>query len=140
MQATVSGPATSTSAQIQAPAPSTSISTRVEPSAEDATAYFYLCLADTVQLALQRYPHDTGRIQRAAELVRQGHVRLIPDEKLAEVKSSTGRFSYLVSGQCQCKDFQRAPGGKCKHRYGVSLLRRTLKMLAKMAVYTHHVA
>src|SRR5215471_10862 len=63
-----------------------------------------------------------GRIEKAIAIVLNGDVELLPDGKAKVASQSNGSTTYfVVNGECQCKDFPKAPQGFCKHRlaYGI---------------------
>jgi hypothetical protein len=66
-----------------------------------------------------------GRIEAACKIVIQGDVELLPDDK-AKVGSQThGTTTYhLVDGTCDCRDFEKAPDGWCKHRIAFGIYKR----------------
>ena len=80
-------------------------------------------LQDTIARAIQRFPAERARIERAATLVTLGHLELI-GETSAWVASQTGDGRrYLVTpGRCNCVDAQRHPGQSCKHQWAVDLV------------------
>jgi len=80
-------------------------------------------LQQTIARAVERFPRERGRIERAATLIALGHVELI-GETSAWVASQTGDGRrYLVTpGRCNCIDAQRHPGQSCKHQWAVDLV------------------
>jgi len=78
-------------------------------------------LTETVALAIGRYPEQTGRTERAAQLIATGHVEhLIAD--LFAVKSQTDDTVYIVDNSgCPCQDAKRHPELTCKHRWAIDI-------------------
>lgn len=74
--------------------------------------------------ALAAYPDEQARIERGAQLALQGHVTLHDDGSATVRSSDTTQTYYCLQRTCLCWDFRRAPGGRCKHRFGATLLRR----------------
>jgi hypothetical protein len=70
-----------------------------------------------------------GRIEAACKIVIQGDVELLPDDK-AKVGSQThGTTTYhLVDGTCDCRDFEKAPDGWCKHRIAYGIYKRAIAL------------
>src|SRR6266446_6052312 len=70
-----------------------------------------------------------GRIEAACKIVIQGDVELLPDDK-AKVGSQThGTTIYhLVDGTCDCRDFEKAPDGWCKHRIAFGIYKRAIAL------------
>jgi hypothetical protein len=92
----------------------------------------------SAHVAMARYPdaHDTSRIARGLALAEHGHVTLHADQT-ATVRSQSGHGTYRTNGTCTCPDYASAEGGRCKHRFAVSLLRHATRLLARAryAVY-----
>jgi hypothetical protein len=88
---------------------------------------------DTIlrQLAAQataRYAGETARIDRGLVLALNGHVTINADGTAAVLSGSGAEVAYHVAhGTCDCPDFQRAPDGRCKHRYAVCLVKKALR-------------
>lgn len=95
---------------------------------------FMQVLQYSAATAMKRYEDETARIAKAVELVVAGHVTFTP-HGYAHVTSQTGHGRYTCKSMCTCPDFFKAPGGRCKHRYAVSLLKHTHTIL-KVARYT----
>jgi len=70
-----------------------------------------------------------GRIEAACKIVIQGDVELLPEDK-AKVGSQThGTTTYhLVDGTCDCRDFEKAPDGWCKHRIAYGIYKRAIAL------------
>jgi hypothetical protein len=78
-------------------------------------------LTETVARAIEKYPEQRSRIERAAQLIATGHVEhLIAD--LYAVRSQTDDTTYIVDNSgCPCIDSKRQPL-TCKHRWSITLL------------------
>ena len=77
------------------------------------------------------YPGEDSRLGRGLELALNNAVRLgwAHGEPTAQVDSSTDREVYytIKDTHCDCPD-QSAPGGRCKHRFAVALMRMALAL------------
>ena len=61
-------------------------------------------------------PECNGRVEKAAAIVLNGDVELLANGKAKVASQSNGSTAYfVVNGECQCKDFPKAPQGFCKH-------------------------
>jgi hypothetical protein len=79
-------------------------------------------LQETVARAIEKYPTEKGRIERAAALIVTGHVDQISPDAFA-VRSQTDERVYIVdNGGCPCVDATRHPELVCKHRWAITLL------------------
>src|SRR3990167_2136185 len=97
-------------------------------------------LTDAAACAKAKYHAEVVRIERGLVLAQDGHVTLLADQHIAIVRSQARPgVEYIVNGSCSCHDFSRAPGGKCKHRYGYWLMRRAKELLKRRynATYFH---
>ena len=62
---------------------------------------------------------------KAVAIVLNGDVELPPDGKAKVASQSNGTTQYfVVNGECQCKDYPKAPSGWCKHRIAAGLAKR----------------
>jgi hypothetical protein len=91
----------------------------------DNTIQFDTTLRALAARATLRYPDEQRRIDRGLGLALNGHVTL-QTGGTATVQSGTDpEIVYHVGdGRCDCDDFWRAPGGRCKHRLAVALVRK----------------
>jgi hypothetical protein len=79
-------------------------------------------VAEVAEKAKAALPECNGRVESAVKIVLAGDVELLADGKAKVASQSTGSTAYfVVNGECQCKDFPKAPQGFCKHRlaYGI---------------------
>ena len=79
-------------------------------------------VAEVVDKAKAALPECNGRVEKAAAIVLNGDVELLPEGKAKVASQSNGTTQYfVVNGECTCKDFPKAPQGFCKHRlaYGI---------------------
>ena len=79
-------------------------------------------VAEIAAKAKAALPECNGRVEKAAQIVLNGDVELLPDGKAKVASQSNGTTTYhIVNGECSCKDFPKAPQGFCKHRlaYGI---------------------
>ena len=87
-------------------------------------------LADTIRRAIERFPRERPRIERAALLVALGHVEQVRPETFAVRSQTDAAVTYTVSAGtyaeratgCECRDAQRHPGQSCKHQWAVDLV------------------
>lgn len=84
------------------------------------------------QLAAQartRYAGEQGRIDRGLGIALNGGVTLHADGSADVQSASDPEIVYHVAhGTCDCPDFQRAPDGRCKHRFSVCLVKKARKI------------
>src|SRR5262245_5502619 len=79
-------------------------------------------IADKAKAAL---PECNGRVEKAVAIVLNGDVELLPDGKAKVASQSNGSTAYfVVNGECQCKDFPKAPSGWCKHKISAGIHKR----------------
>jgi hypothetical protein len=73
-------------------------------------------------------PNSHGRIDAAVAIVLAGDAELTGEHtgRVAS-QSDEGTVYTLCNGECECRDFPRAPEGWCKHRLSIALLRRALR-------------
>ena len=72
-----------------------------------------------------------GRIDKAIQIVLNGDVELLPDDKAKVGSQSNGVTKYyLVDGTCDCRDFEKAVDHWCKHRLAYGIYKRA-RALAK---------
>jgi hypothetical protein len=72
-----------------------------------------------------------GRIEKAIQIVLNGDVELMPDDKAKVGSQSNGVTKYyLVDGTCDCRDFEKAVDHWCKHRLAYGIYKRA-RALAK---------
>jgi hypothetical protein len=79
-------------------------------------------VAAVAEKAKAALPECNGRVESAVKIVLAGDVELLEDGKAKVASQSNGSTAYfVVNGECQCKDFPKAPQGFCKHRlaYGI---------------------
>lgn len=87
--------------------------------------------------ATARYAGEKGRIDRALVLALNGHVTVNADGSADVLSGSGAEVAYHVAhGTCDCPDFQRAPDGRCKHRFSVCLVKKALKAMAHYTTTT----
>jgi hypothetical protein len=85
-------------------------------------------IADKAKATL---PECNGRVDKAVAIVLNGDVELLADGKAKVASQSNGTTTYfVVNGECQCKDFPKAPSQWCKHRIAAGIHKRAT-VLAK---------
>ncbi len=66
-----------------------------------------------------------GRIEAACKICLQGDIELLPDDKARVGSQTNGTTTYhLIDGTCDCRDFEKAPEGWCKHRIAMGIFKR----------------
>src|SRR5437667_14074 len=74
-------------------------------------------------------PQSHGRIASAVKLVLNGDVTLLEDGTAKIASQSNGQTVYhLVNGNCECRDFPKAPQGFCKHRLAYGIHKRAMTL------------
>lgn len=93
------------------------------------TVAFDTALRTLTAQATTRYPGEQARIERGLVLALNGHVHLRADGTATVQSGTDGAIVYNVGhGLCDCPDFPRAPGGKCKHVWARCLVRKAAKL------------
>src|SRR5262249_45248106 len=93
-------------------------------------------VAEIAEKAKATLPECNGRVDKAVAIVLAGDVELLPDGRAKVASQSNGTTVYfVVNGECQCKDFPKAPSGWCKHRIAAGLAKRAYP-LAKTKLET----
>ena len=96
-------------------------------------------VAEIAAKAHEKLPECNGRVESAVKIVLAGDVELLPDGTARVASQSNGRTQYVVcNGQCDCKDFAKAPHNFCKHRLSAAIARRAQELVkAKLAASTN---
>src|SRR5215470_12397488 len=82
-------------------------------------------VAEIAEKAKQTLPECNGRVDSAVKIVLNGDVELLPDGKAKVASQSHGTTLYhIVNGECECKDYPKAPSHWCKHRIAAGLAKR----------------
>jgi hypothetical protein len=100
-----------------------------DPAFENPTRKIWRdAVAEISERAKQTLPECNGRVDSAVKIVLNGDVELLPDGKKAKVASqSNGTTKYfIVNGECECKDYPKAPSNWCKHRVCRETARRNV--------------
>jgi hypothetical protein len=64
-------------------------------------------------------------VDAATKIVLAGDVTLLEDGKAKVASQSNGTTKYfVVNGECECKDYPKAPSHWCKHRIAAGLAKR----------------
>src|SRR5262245_10325114 len=95
-----------------------------------ATSVQLSTLQDTIRRAVERFPRERARIERAALLIALGHVAQAGASRFAVRSQTNPNVIYGVtagtfmdrSRGCTCQDAQRHPGQSCKHQWAVDLV------------------
>jgi len=79
-------------------------------------------VAEIAEKAKVTLPDCVGRVESAVKIVLAGDVELLEGTKAKVASQSNGTTKYfIVNGECDCKDYAKAPQNFCKHRlaYGI---------------------
>jgi SWIM zinc finger len=97
-------------------------------------------VAEIAAKAKAKLPECSGRVDSAVKIVLAGDVDLQADGTAKVASQSKGTTAYhVVNGQCDCKDFAKAPHGFCKHRLAAAIARRAQELVkAKVAAPEGH--
>src|SRR5256885_524166 len=102
---------------------------RPDPGARQA---WRAAVAEIAERAKQTLPDCTGRVDAAVKMVLAGDVELLPDGHAQVASQSNGATVYhLVNGECDCKDYAKAPSNWCKHRIAAGIQKRVTAKLAQ---------
>lgn len=115
--------------QAPEPEPTSEPTSEPEPQTPDAV------LRTLAAKALALYPGEAARIERGLLLALNGAVTLRPDGTATVQSGGKDPEVYYDVGRglCDCRDFARAPGGRCKHRLAASLVRKAAKLASTPA-------
>jgi hypothetical protein len=73
-------------------------------------------VAEIADKAKATLPACHGRVDSAVKIVLAGDVELQADDTAKVASQSNGTTAYfVVNGECQCKDYAKAPSNWCKH-------------------------
>jgi hypothetical protein len=82
---------------------------------------------DIAEKAKAKLPECNGRVDKAVALVLAGDVELLPDGTVKVARQSNGTTAYhIANGDCDCKDYPKAPSNWCKHRVCRETARRNV--------------
>src|SRR5712691_5483755 len=87
-----------------------------------ARTAFREAVAEIAEKAKITLPDCVGRVDSAVKIVLNGDIELLEGTKAKVASQSNGTTVYhVVNGECNCKDYARAPQNFCKHRlaYGI---------------------
>jgi hypothetical protein len=95
-----------------------------------------LALVICSKRAKDAFEDERARIERGLELCLTDKVQLFVDGTATVASQVRENVVYTVHHYCQCFDAQRAPGGRCKHRWARSLLRKAIREVKSEAYNT----
>ena len=73
-------------------------------------------VAEIAEKAKVTLPDCVGRVDSAVKIVLAGDVELLEGTKAKVASQSNGTTKYfIVNGECNCKDYAKAPSNWCKH-------------------------
>jgi len=91
-------------------------------------------LRQAAEQARSHYAGEVTRIDKGLVIALNGGVTLCPDGTAQVQSARDPEVVYTVRrGVCDCPDFQRAPDGRCKHRYSVCLVKHAQQTLDQAA-------
>jgi SWIM zinc finger len=104
------------------------------------TVQFDTALRQMADRARTRYAGEAARIDRGLVIALNGGVTLKADGVALVSSTRDDEVFYIVrEGQCDCPDFSRAPGGRCKHRFAVCLVKKAQGLVAEQqAAHTYY--
>jgi hypothetical protein len=83
-------------------------------------------VAEIAEKAKQTLPDCIGRVDSAVKIVLNGDVELLPDGTARIASQSNGTTKYfIVNGECERKDYPKAPSFWYKHRIAAGLAKRS---------------
>lgn len=92
---------------------------------------FDTALRQAADRARTRYAGESARIDRGLVIALNHGVTLHQDSTASVQSCANAEVVYHVAhGTCDCPDFQRAPEGRCKHRYAVCLVKKAQVQVA----------
>lgn len=104
-----------------------------------ARAAWRAAVAEIAEKAKATLPQCNGRVDKAVAIVLNGDVELLADGKAKVASQSNGTTQYfVVNGECQCKDYPKAPSQWCKHRIAAGIHKRAAALVQqKLTGATH---
>src|SRR6266581_4861503 len=82
-------------------------------------------VAEIAEKAKVTLPECHGRVDSAVKIVLAGDVELLEGTKAKVASQSNGTTKYfIVNGECNCKDYAKAPSNWCKHRIAAGIAKR----------------
>ncbi len=103
-------------------------------------------VAEIAETGMVTLRECNGRVDSAVKIVLAGDVELQADGTAEVASQSNGTTTYfVVNGECQCKDFPKAPSNWCKHRIAAGMHKRAsalakVKLEAATASQSGHTA
>lgn len=86
-------------------------------------------VAEITAKARDKLPECNGRVDSAVKIVLAGDVELLADGTARVASQSDGQTIYrVVNGHCDCRDFEKAPHGFCKHRLSAAIAKRAREL------------
>src|SRR5215510_14057206 len=104
-----------------------------DPTFENPTRQIWRdAVAEIAERAKQTLPACNGRVDAATRIVLGGDVELLADGTAKVASQSNGTTKYfVVNGECECKDYPKAPSHWCKHRIAAGLAKRAHALTKK---------
>jgi hypothetical protein len=90
-------------------------------------------VVELAEKAKATLPTANGRLDKAVQLVRAGHVALLPDGTATVTSQQPGDPTqyHVTPRTCECPDFPTAPEGRCKHVLALLLATKATAVLAQ---------
>src|SRR5262245_43049969 len=86
-------------------------------------------VAEIADKAKTSLPECNGRVDSAVKIVLAGDVELLQDGTAKVASQSNGTTKYfIVNGECNCKDYAKAPSNWCKHRIAFGIHKRAYSL------------
>lgn len=105
------------------------------------TVQFDTALRTLAARACERYAGEAARIDRGLVIALNGGVTLKADGCALVSSARDNELFYIVrDGHCDCPDFARAPGGRCKHRFAVCLVKKATQQQAARRFFATYTA
>src|SRR5262245_61647227 len=104
------------------------------------TVQFDAALRGLAERARTRYAGEAARIDRGLCLALNGHVTLHDDGTASVRSGKDAEIVYHVNGHCDCPDAQRAPEGRCKHKWAKCFVKRATQQLAAQRYFATYTA
>src|SRR5262245_16398930 len=91
----------------------------------DTRQIWRAAVAEVAEKATAALPQCQGRIDKAVSLVLAGAVDMLGDGTARVASQSNGQTIYhIVTGHCDCRDYEHAPESWCKHRLAHAIAKR----------------
>src|SRR5262245_47008312 len=95
-------------------------------------------VAEIAEKAKATLPECNGRVDSAVKIVLAGDVEILPDgtARIASQSNCITKY-FVVNGECECKDYPKAPSHWCKHRIAAGLAKRASALTKQRLEQVH---